>query len=74
MSQDNNAPVKPKKKRKGLMTILREFRSDLKKITWPSAKSVVKNSAMVIVVMIIVAAVIGAIDLGLTELLRLVIA
>lgn len=65
--------TKPKKKRKKISTFLREARSDIKKITWPSFKSVVKNTGMVIVVMIIGAAVISLVDLGLTQLLYLFI-
>lgn len=65
--------TKPKKKRKKISAYLRESRSDIKKITWPSFKSVMKNTAMVIVVMIIGAAVISLVDLGLTQLLYLII-
>ena len=62
--------VKPKKKRKKISTFLRESRSD---ITWPSFKSVVKNTGMVIAVMIVGAVVISLVDLGLTQLLYLFI-
>ena len=65
--------TKPKTKRKKVSAFLREARSDIKKITWPSFKSVVKNTGMVIVVMIIGAAVISLVDLGLTQLLYLFI-
>ncbi len=65
--------VKPKKKRKKISTFLRESRSDIKKITWPSFKSVVKNTGMVIAVMIVGAVVISLVDLGLTQLLYLFI-
>ena len=64
--------VKPKKKRKKISTFLRESRSDIKKITWPSFKSV-KNTGMVIAVMIVGAVVISLVDLGLTQLLYLFI-
>lgn len=67
------APKKIKKPRKKLSVILKEFKSDLKKITWPSGKSVVKNSIMVIIAMIITATVISLVDLGLIELLKLII-
>ena len=65
--------VKPKKKREKISTFLRESRSDIKKITWPSFKSVVKNTGMVIAVMIVGAVVISLVDLGLTQLLYLFI-
>ena len=60
-----------KKKRKSPITYLRELKSDLKKITWPSFKSVVKKSGMVIVAMVIISAIISLVDLGLMELLKL---
>ena len=66
--------VKPKKKRKKISTFLRESRSDIKKITWPSFKSVVKNTGMVIAVMIVGArCALSLVDLGLTQLLYLFI-
>lgn len=60
-----------KKKRKSLGTILKEFKSDLKKITWPTFKKVLKNTGLVLVSMIIISAVISLVDLGLNELLKL---
>ena len=60
-----------KKKRKSILVFFRELRSDLKKITWPSAKSVVKNTGLVLVSMAIVSAIISLLDLGLMELLKL---
>ena len=70
---ETKTAVKAKKKRKSLATLWREFRSDLKKITWPSFKSVVKNSVLVLVTMIIVSAIVSLLDLGLMELLKLVV-
>ncbi len=60
-----------KKKRKSIVVYFRELKSDLKKITWPSAKSVVKNTGLVLVAMAIVSAIISLVDLGLMELLKL---
>ncbi len=68
MAETKNAN---KKKRKSIVTYLRELKSDLKKITWPSFKSVAKKSGMVIVAMVIVSAIISLVDLGLMELLKL---
>ncbi len=74
MAQNNEKPVKAKKPRKKLSVVFRQFWSDLKKITWPSGKTVLNNSIKVIVTMVIIAAVLGVVDLGLTELLKLIIA
>ncbi len=72
-AEKTEAPAKVKKPRRKLSVILKQFRSDIKKITWPSGKTVLRNTVMVLVVMIVVAALIGVIDLGLTKLLELIV-
>lgn len=74
MAQNNEKPVKAKKPRKQLSVVFKQFWSDLKKITWPSGKTVLNNSIKVVVAMVICAAVLGVVDLGLTKLLELIIA
>ncbi len=57
---------KDKNKKPGLFQRLnrwlREMRSELKKVSWPSAKDVLKNVAIVIVCVLIVGVVIGVFD------------
>ena len=74
MATNNEKPVKAKKPRKKLSVVFKQFWSDLKKITWPSGKTVLNNSIKVIVSMVVIAAVLGVVDLGLTKLLELIIA
>ena len=44
----------------------REMKSELKKIVWPTWAQVVKNTGIVIAMVLIVGVFIGIIDLGLT--------
>ncbi|MBO5783823.1 MAG: preprotein translocase subunit SecE [Clostridia bacterium] len=74
MATKNEQPVKTKKPRKKLSVVFKQFWSDLKKITWPSGKTVLNNSIKVIVSMVVIAAILGVVDLGLTKLLELIIA
>ena len=67
-------PAKEKKKGK-LKESWKGFKSELKKIVWPSWKQVLKNSAVVLAVVVACAIVIGALDYvfnfgiqGLTQL------
>ena len=55
---------KPKKeKNKGkVKNAWRAFKSELKKIVWPSWKQVLKNTGVVLVIVVICAIVIGALD------------
>ena len=68
---------KPKKeKNKGkVKNAWRAFKSELKKIVWPSWKQVLKNTLVVLVVVVICAIIIGVLDyafsqgiIGLTKL------
>ena len=73
MAQNAETAAKVKKPRKKLSVIFKQLISDLKKITWPSGKSVVKSSVTVLIVMVVGAGVIGLVDLGLQWLLKLII-
>ncbi len=62
--ETENKPQKPaKEKKKGRMKeAWRGFKSETKKIVWPSWKQVLKNTLIVLVVVIICAVIIGALD------------
>lgn len=51
----------------------KEVYAELKKVTWPSRKELTNYSVAVIVVLIILAAVIGVIDLGLGKLFNFLV-
>ena len=55
-------------KKKGKMgNAWRGFKSEVKKIVWPSRKQVVKNTLVVIVVVVICAIIIGALDYAFSQ-------
>lgn len=62
--ETENKPKKPaKEKKKGkLKEAWRGFKSETKKIVWPSWKQVFKNTLVVLVIVIICAIVIGVLD------------
>lgn len=51
----------------------RKLRSELKKVTWPNAKDVIKNTGVVLLVTVVFLVVVGCFDLGLTEILNLLV-
>jgi preprotein translocase SecE subunit len=51
----------------------RKLRSELKKVTWPDFKTVLKQTGVVLVVTLFFLVVIGCFDLGLNALLKLLI-
>ncbi len=59
------AEKKQERKRRGLGAWFREMRSELKKVVWPSASQVYKNTAIVLIVCAIFAVITGLMDLGL---------
>lgn len=59
----DNKPVK----------FLREVRAELKKVTWPDRQDVLAHTGIVIVVVILVAAFLGAADAVFAGLLNLII-
>ena len=52
---------------------LRDYKSEVKKIVWPSLKDVLKNTLIVLIICLILGAFIWAVDFGLAELLKLII-
>ena len=58
-------PAKAKKEKKGKVgNAWRGFKSELKKIVWPTWKQVLKNAGIVIVIVGICAVAIGALDIA----------
>ena len=55
-----------------VVRFLKDYKGEIKKITWPNFKSVVKNTIIVLVMCVIIGLFIWAIDLGLNALLRLI--
>ena len=57
---------------KGIAKFFKDFRGETKKIVWPDAKTVLKNSGVVIATVIIIGIGIWLVDFGLSELLKLI--
>ena len=55
-----------------VIQFFKESRAELKKVVWPTRDDVVSSIKVVIVSTIIVALILGLLDLGFTELFRIV--
>ena len=58
---------------KKALAFLREVRTELSKVTWPSRDELVSSTGVVMFSVLIVAIFIGAVDLGLTKILGIVL-
>lgn len=61
------------KKRFNLVKTFKDMWAELKKVTWPSRKDLIRQSTVVIVFVLILTVVIGLMDYVLSNLLRLII-
>jgi preprotein translocase subunit SecE len=52
---------------------LREVKIELKKVTWPSKKETLASTGVVIVLVMIISAFLGLVDVGLSNLIRFVL-
>ena len=52
---------------------LREVKVELKKVTWPSRKQTIGSTVVVIVLVMIISLFLGVVDLGLSNLVRVVL-
>ncbi len=55
-----------------VIQFFKESRAELKKVAWPTKEDVISSIKVVIISTIIVAVVLGLLDLGFTELFRLI--
>lgn len=51
---------------------LKEYKSEIKKITWPTFKTVVRNSVLVLLCCLLIGIVIWVVDFGLSQLIQLI--
>ncbi len=63
----------PSKKRFNPIKTFKDMWAELKKVTWPSRKELIRQSAVVIVFVLILTVLVGLMDAGLSALLKLVI-
>lgn len=52
---------------------LKEAKTEFKKVVWPTKKQVINNTGIVLAAMAVSAIFIGAVDAGLSQLLKLVL-
>ena len=55
-----------------VIQFFKESRAELKKVVWPTKDDVISSIKVVIISTIIVALILGLLDLGFTELFRIV--
>jgi preprotein translocase subunit SecE len=55
------------------LQFLREVKMELKKVTWPSRKQTMGSTVVVLVLVTIIAFFLGAVDIGLSSLVKLVL-
>lgn len=58
---------------KRIVRFVRDYKSEVKKIVWPGPRDVVKNTVIVLIMCLIIGAFIWLIDLGLGQLLKLIL-
>jgi preprotein translocase subunit SecE len=56
-----------------LVQFLKEVKIELKKVTWPSRKEAIGSTAVVIILVILVAIFLGLVDFGLAQTVRMVL-
>ena len=59
-----------KEKFEAAKQFLREVRTELKKVTWPSRKDTLSGTVVVLVAVIIIAIFLGIVDSGLSSLVK----
>ena len=67
----DKAPAKKKEKKAGpaIKKFFKDFKGEWKKVTWPSGKTVLNSSIVVIVIVVIVGLAIMLVDNGLTAVI-----
>lgn len=56
-----------------VIAFFKDYKSEIKKIVWPGAKDVAKNTAIVLVICLIIGAFIWLLDWGLASLIKLIL-
>ena len=59
-----------KEKIEGAKQFLREVKTELKKVTWPSRKDTLSGTLVVLVAVFIIAVFLGIVDSGLSNLIK----
>ncbi len=62
-----------KQRKFNIVKTFKDMWAELKKVTWPSKKELIRQSVVVVVFVLILTIVVGLMDAGLSALLKLVI-
>ena len=52
---------------------LKEARTELSKVTWPTTKQAIASTSVVLVVVLVVSLVLGIFDFGLVKMMKLIL-
>jgi preprotein translocase subunit SecE len=72
-SVTRTVPVKQKNFLDKIVQFLREVKVELKKVTWPTRKQTIGSTVVVIILVLIVSLFLGVVDIGLSNLVRVVL-
>lgn len=72
-NREKKVKKEAKAKRKGIGQFFREVIAELKKVSWPTFKSLLIYTGAVLVFVIVVAIITGAFDIGLSKLMELLV-
>ena len=61
------------KKKFNIVKTFKDMWAEIKKVTWPSKKELVRQSTVVIMFVLLLTVIVGLMDLGLSALLKLII-
>ena len=67
VAKTENKPQKPEKKKGRIKEAWRGFKSETKKIVWPTWKQVLKNTGVVLVIVVICAIMLFALDFAFSH-------
>lgn len=73
MAKDTTSEKKSGKKEPGkIRKWFKDLKVEFKKVVWPSKKTVVNNTSVVVGVIVLAAVIVGALDQGFLALFRLI--
>ena len=64
-SKSKKESAKSEKKKGGIKKSLKDLRSEIKKVVWPTKKQVINNTGIVLTVMVIMGLFLAGVDAGL---------
>ena len=76
MAKDTAVKEKDKSKKKGpnkVLKYLRDLKSEIKKVVWPTKKQLLNNTGIVLTVMVITALFLAGVDYGVSFLVKILL-